>query len=1194
MAKPKAETQPPSLVPSGTFFGRMPVEGGRGKMGTLLKTTTTLCGDMAHFMGAMGMGSEHSILQAIATTATTLSSQSTQELSAQALISIDQDIETFIHDKQHRSPYSQQTFLAAAEVAMSHRNLGQQIEFMRRLTTHIADRIHDYPQDNDVRQYLVATLMHESTDGAMMKHLKSGQDDGKVKKERGEEMVLQHVNNLLQQRPADMVPAIADYVSTDAGTVFGVPKTELQMALANNLLFANRDVMLAKMFEDPSIGSGEVEQAMTRGFEFLQAIREKQPAWFHRQSWLAMVKTVHPLAFDQMMMLVDPSRSYNRGVVKAKTYHPNRKDTVPADATGLEAYARTHDFDIAMERMQPAALVIPDSGEVPAGVDVMPSQMVGPLIQQGVFPGMKAFDTMGNLYRLNDKWGPFSQVAETGAPALMIDKESFVRLARASYAGSARVLYHEVLIENPNADARRTTPRVHDTAAEQKLCQDSLKIDKLLEGLTGAASVETWMKSLHSFPVDSLQTEEGRSLIATMEGKDLNAMHAALVASQRMFLTDTMLEVTTRMRSVDVGDANFTATQLTFLGLSLREGMYGDPESVASIQRQLMQVVSQVITGRRAVSEHVRQACEFVLSSCIPFFPEAMQIEALTQYKEWYERDPRVLANGNFERLLKPLAINVDIYLNQAKDEKHGVRPAVAKKAVEMATDLMKQYPSMHEGPVLLAPVLLRNPAVFAQIGERVPGTTDLPEQLFRMVFQISGRLQKLEGASGSAIEGFQRQVVTQLTQELNDVIYRKSPLVLLQQMQEVYRVSDGLVAGTEEQNKHLMEVFARTAGMYAQDVLVTRSNGTVTLLQLPVGIRSEKTVLSEAEAIGLLPRGMSKRAEALYRTEARKAEAVESGEEMIARALHLTATDGLMRDEVVMRRTEDVLGSLFRPEQVEGGEEQPSQAPEYRLPLGFRNYFLHYREWNPAERAIGLVALLSTMDSSKARSAQAVQGIVTRLLDEEAAERSEGLALYRQAGMVETAQAREQLVQALRRNIMAQVSSAQNVRAMAATTRENLFAMEQEKVEELARLESQLADLHLEQEADQLTVLRQQLAMRRQQVEADTQYVQREMPQVIAQISDQRRQVMEQMRATASQVFQEQLDILTWLREVYDKQGPYIQAKIQLQKILFDQTGIFMGINIPDVKKLCDMVGIKLDGRLVDAKPEQLKLATD
>ncbi len=1037
---------------------------------------------------------------------------STQDLVAQAMVSIRTSAKEIADGTIMRGPITPPIYLYVAERVMEARGLKHKIDYLRGVFDECATLLQEFDGQRDAEGMIVARMLHLATDGYVARSLKADQAQG-LKGEHTVDQAVRVLNEAVQKHPDELITGLGIFVSTPEVPVFKVPKNEDQVDLANNLLFTNRGITTQRVMLGAEQDAAKIVTSFAAGSEFLEGDNytathpregsdpertEKLLEW-QRLNWFAIVHNLHPGVFGEALMVADPARGENRLMVKPEKYSPGRTGVLDESITDpLVAYALTNRFRDTRDRM-PTVTISESTPRAPHGLS-NPRRVVE-ILRNGMFPTARTRKLIGEYTKLVDKYGPFDPKASLAVIPAMSGVDA-LKQVRSKVSGR---------LTASRQGSNGSTPSPEQTQ-----------------------------------PVQVRVIAENR--LPEVAGQ---LAHVAL-----SFLEATYFEVYgNRAVRNNEQTANYTGVQLYVLGRMLEQGVYSNEEAVRGLHVRMNDLLIEVLTSRPGVmSEQVTEIARFVYETCLPNYPQDAQRDFLKKFVSRGLADRSVF--DRWEEITRPLMVREQQFVPE-RGERFGVRPAIARDVLELTRVLFNAMPDLQDKPAHLIDMLLKGDDDFVLQALRVAWVVGNRLQLkgFR-VGPDTKRLAELNEPVRNLTEDAKRRLEYEIARRLRI----DAPLCIRQDMDSLVSITQTLSGDMLEGQQQFLEGFARMTPLFENDfIAIDARNHRVTALTLPQGIPGmeeggmlELSTGAEAKtlafALNNLVNEEGGEIPQLMASLEGRAEAPEVADAIMDRATTRAST----RDGLLMSQATSFFEGAFGVPNAQEGE--TAQARRTRRMDGFiSNIWFPHGGYG---RSLGILAALTAHNQALGKGVEGVRDLVQSLLAAEAQEKVQAIELARETGVVTAAKSVSDIAVALNTMALQRLNSVKDAQEMGDAVRNSAFARARQQLERIGQLQTRLAELKGTYGEEELAIAEERLALRRTQIEEAAKFARAEFRRILAQMYQEKEGMVTRMLALRQKAQANQMQVVQWIQSVVDDEGDANQLRFQLMKILREQTG--------------------------------------
>lgn len=1009
----------------------------------------------------------------------------------------------------------------------------------------------EYSGQKDVQGMIMARMLFEATDGYIADALTRDKDAGRMKGEHTEDLALQQLNKSIQDNPDELIAGLGIYVSTPNGKVFNVPKADAQVDVANNLLFANRGIVLQKVMLNDEPNPSKIVTSMAAGSEFLEGdnrtaialwkslasgalsgpehVEEaeharKQLEW-HRTNWFSIVNTMNPGLFAEMVMIADIGKADNRLFLKPAKYNPGRDLVVKKETTALEAFALTNHYEPTYDKM-PAIRMTPNT---PKGKHGLSSpRAVTKFIGDGLFPSGNMRVQIGERTKWVDKFGPYNEDYGIGFVPTMCSVDEL----KAIRANAVSRL------------AQRNVPTPIKIISEEKL-----------------------------------------DMVA-----DANDHF------NKLFLDATLSEVMGTAMEQETLFANFAASQLYFVGRALQ--FMPHSERATEMYGRLNDFLVGVMAVPGAASTQVREASRLVLEGCLPYYPEGARNDFLKKFTKMCVENTELLKQ--WQGVMLPMAHRAQSFLPEIGEEGEmsGVRPELATKILALTRNLFNAAPDLDDKPGSLINMLM---------GENLSGNEfSFALQALQMTWFLGTRLHFKPG--DEFVAGGDKRL-SQLNREVQDItgdaekrlayefarrLRIEAPMEAILGFSRVINIVERLSGDQRGVQERLLNGFASMAGVFEEDLLVTTEDGSVRLMTLPKKIPGMEDggmfhIVTDADAKKLID-GMRTLAGtdengAISEIMVDAEDQIKTAPDLAEKIIASTFGRGAVRDSLILQEVGGVLASILGvPQEKEGGDKTSGKQT---LPRGMGPFISNL--WGPYTggygRALGLVSLLAARDQSLGRGSEAISNIVDSLMQAEQSEATLSMNIARETGVVGAVRSTNDLAKGMNALLLQRLGDAKQMMGVTDGFRIDALKRSSDQLKKVEALEAKLMDLHGHAHEEELEIAEKKLAMRKLQITAAETFVTTQFPLLLQKIFSERRQVVEQLTQLSSRIQASQNEVIEWLVNCVDPHGNQTQLRLKLQEKLREFAGIDDWIiEAPTLAQLVAFTGLKMEEEDINA----------
>ncbi len=1067
----------------------------------------------------------------------------TDELVEQAMFSVDAAAREIAGGTLKRGPITPAIHLFAAEKVIAVRSLRTKEDFLKKLFDKCGGLVHEYDGQKDVQGMIMARMLYEATEGIVADALTNDKELAKAKSEHTEDRAIQALNGVVQKNPGDLIAALGIYVSTPNGTVFGIPKNDNQIDIAQNLLFANRGIVSQQLMLLEESNPGKQITSLVAGSEFLEGDnREAMESWrllaegklaqspekaahaarqleWHRTNWFSVVNSMSPALFAEMMMIADVGRGDNRLFLKPAKYNPGRDNIVTSDMTPLEAFALTNHYEPVYDRM-PAIRMTPNT---PKGKHGLSSpRVITKLVADGLFPSGKMRKQMGDRTKWVDKFGPFNQDYSIGTVPTMCSLDELKKIRETAIARfQKRGL--------PDASVRVISVEKLEMVAEANDHFNKLFLDATLSEVMGTA------------------TEQ-------------NALFA-----------------------------DFAATQLFFVGRALQ--FMPHTERATQMYGRLNDFLVSIMAVPGAASTQVREASRLVLEGCLPYYPQDARDDFLKKFTKMCVENPALLKQ--WKEVTLPMAHRAQSFLPELGEEgkMSGVRPGIAKDILSLTHQMFNASPDLEDKPGSLIEMLL---------GSNLSGTEfSFALDALQMTWFLGNRLhftpgqEFIVGKDGKRLAELNTEVqqITadakkRLAYEFARRLRIEAPMESILGFGRIINVVERLSGDQRGVQERLLSGMAAMSGIFEEDLLVTSEDGGVRLLTLPKKIPGMEEggmfhIATDADAQKLIE-GMRAIAgtdeggvvsEIVGQAETRLKSAPDLAEKIIEGSFGR----GALRESLILQEVGNVLGAILGVPQDGGKAGKASASVSRNMAPFIRNL------WGPYTggygRSIGLVGLLAARDQSLGRGAEGISEIVDALMRAEQNEAQLSMTISRDTGSTDAIKSSNELARGMNAILLQRLGDAKQMMGVTDGFRTEALRRTAEQLNKIQTLEGRLVSLHGKAHEEELRIAEDKLRMRKMQIDAAVAFVDEQFPALLRQIYEERRQVVTQLTQLSSKIQASRMEVIAWLINSIDPHGNQTQLRLKLQEKLREYTGTddWM-IEAPSLADLLAYTGLKME----------------
>lgn len=1120
-----------------------------------------------------------------------------EELVRQAMASITQTaFEIQNGNFMTRMPITPAIHLYAAEYVVAKRGVEEKAKFLDIMMESCALLSKSF-EGKDVKGMLMARMLYEATDGIVARSIKADAEHGSMKSEHTVDRAIQSLNRAVQNQPDELIAGLGIYASTAVVPVFGVPKSDAQMRIANELLFANRNISTQRVFLE-GVEPSSITKSIIAGFEFLEgdenastnnrmrleeakeelarmksehplslasADYERRVAEFERRVRMesemqrlnmdAIIVSVSPAMFVEELGLADNGRGHNRAIVKPEKYGDGGASGLTSEDTANTSFAKTGKFASVADRMKGKMVIItPGTKKGPHG-GVEPDVFLRTMYQ-ATAPNDRVRTHIGNMTKLIDKMGPRNT------------KFGLCTIPLSSTEQELEILYKSVTAKNTGTNDPK---------------------------------------------------------IKIIERTQLKPVAEAMARTTNLILGEILAEIQAkagkRKESVDDtppfadDDPAYTAKLVYRLGRLLEQDFVGkNLPAVGEVATQFNDFLIDVYTGRLEVTPEVEVATRMVFETSFAHYPRKVQIDFLNKLITRGITDPEQM-NKWFD-VLYPVAVREQGYIPVAESEVHGVRPAEAMAVLKITRGMVDVFPDLGDQPKALMEHVLEGDDTF--IASALKLTWAVGNKLHaRKILSLSDEAAVKKPGTGEGqrkllkdlndnLDTLRKMLIGRLEREFAYEMRAKSPLAQFGNIEKVLGLAEGFASQIVEVQDRFMHAFAATCALFQEDVLIVDNAAdpkNVALQTVPKSADSAEAMIDIA--VGAPARNKIRKMRTLMQNEAETGELDillgrarkefddrdELAEEILSRAF----AEGGARDVILAEAAGDMLGKVLGiPTDVPREGEKPATEKSHTSSRLRSLFTLWNGGYGSYGKSIALMAILTANQQSGAAGADSIARIVETLTRAERDGLKASVDLFDQTGEIGYHKSVTDIGKELSIFTIGQVKNAEQADAIRGQV---LIAVAEQAKSSLARLtqiEGQLVELHAQNNELQIETYRQKIALRRQAINANVTYAQKELAAALNAIYREREQLVQSMGAIRASAVKNRLEVLDFLGDVFDPDGDYQTKRIALMRYIRKYTSADYAIAMPPEQVIFDLVGLSEEEvtRLAERKEKKTRAA--
>lgn len=1098
-----------------------------------------------------------------------------EDLVAQSLTSIAQTA-TEVRDGSYfsRDPVTPAVQLYAAEKVMAGRGIEEKAYYLDRLMEECA-KLSKLFEGKDAKGVIMARMMWEATNGIVAESMRSDSEKG-MKTEHTTDRALQALNRAVQSNPDEMVMGLGIYVSTSVVPVFGVEKSNVQMQAANELLFANRSISTREVFINGAEPSAIV-RSIIAGFEFVEGdeatfiskrehleemkeeldqLRESNPlrlpdpdrlkkiaaferevrmaAEMERLSMDAIIQAMHPGLFLEELELADSGRGHNRAIIKPQKYDHNRAGTLSDVDTAVTAFAATNQFYAVEQKMKGKMVRITPGTKKGKHGGVEPDAFLK-VMYQATAPNENVRAVIGGMTKLIDKMGPFREDIGLGTIPLSATLE-------------------ELQI-------------IHDRVSQR------------------AASA--------------------KPKITIIGREELKPMAEAMAKTTNLILGEILAEVKAKAGKRTEGDRPvfadedpaYTAKLVYRLGRLLENNFVGKNfEAVGDVATEFNNFLVDVYTGQLDVTPEVEAATRMVFETSFAQYPRAIQVDFLKKLITRGITDPEKM-NKWFE-ILYPVAVREQNYIPAGDDELYGVRPRQAGDVLRITRGMVDIFPDLGDEPKAMMEHVLEGDETFIASALRL--TWAVGNKLHaREIMTLSDvdavkkpgtakEQRKLLKDLNGNLDILRQMLIGRLEREFAYEMRAKSPLAQFGNIERVLGLAEGFASQIVEVQSKFMHAFAATCGLFQEDVLIVDNVKDPTKLHLqtvPKSAASATAILdfatgSQARTKMIQMRGLLQNEEGTGEVDlllSRAQEELDGRDGLAEDILTRSFVEGGARDTILAEAAGEMLGQILGipADTVPEGGERAEKKPRSTSPRLRSLYTLWNGGYGSYGKSIALMAILTANQQAVGAGANSVASIIETLTRAESQNLHASVDLFEKTGEIGLHKSITDIGKELSLFTIGQVKSAEAAEAMRGQVQQAVLGEAKDRLARLSEIETQLTELHAQNDMLEVDTIRQQIELRKQAINANAAYARRELASALNAIYGERAQLVQTMGAIRASAVKSRMQVIQFLGDVFDPDGDYQQKRIALMRYIRKYTAADYAIAMPPEQVIYDLVGL-------------------